>query len=65
MRSYQHPAFTVLDKYDILYFGNKSDAGVGSGRRCRFLYWNGFVLQNVKRVPSLLYNGYKGLFPWG
>jgi hypothetical protein len=29
MRAYQHIAFTVLDRYDILYDGHKSDAGVG------------------------------------
>jgi hypothetical protein len=37
MRTYQHIAFTVLDRYDILYGGHKSDAGVASGRRRRFL----------------------------
>jgi hypothetical protein len=37
MRTYQDIAFTVLDRYDILYVGLKSDAGVGSGRRHRFL----------------------------
>jgi hypothetical protein len=29
MRTYQHTAFTVLDRYDILYGGHKSDTGVG------------------------------------
>jgi hypothetical protein len=38
MRIYQYTAFTVLDKYDTLYAIHKSDAGVGSGRRRRFLY---------------------------
>jgi hypothetical protein len=33
MRTYQHTAFTVLDRYDIFYGGHKSDAGVGLGRR--------------------------------
>jgi hypothetical protein len=42
MRTYQHTAFTVLDGYDILYSGHKSDAGVGSGRRRRFLDLYGF-----------------------
>jgi hypothetical protein len=42
MRTYQHTAFTVLDKHDILYGGHKSDAGVGSGRRRRFLDLYGF-----------------------
>jgi len=42
MRTYQHKAFTVLDRYDILYAGHKCDAGVGSGRRRRFyrLIWS-------------------------
>jgi hypothetical protein len=42
MRTYQHTAFKVLHKYDILYQGHKSDAGVGSGRRRRFLDSHGF-----------------------
>jgi hypothetical protein len=37
MRTYQHTAFAVLDRYDVLYDGHKSDADVGSGRRRRFL----------------------------
>jgi hypothetical protein len=37
MRTYQHNTFVVLDRYDIFYGGYKSDAGVGSGRRRRFL----------------------------
>jgi hypothetical protein len=28
MRTYQHTAFTVLDRYDILYGVYKRDAGV-------------------------------------
>jgi len=35
---FQHTDFSVLDRYDILYSGHKSDAGVSSGRRGRFLY---------------------------
>jgi hypothetical protein len=55
MRTYQHTAFTALDRYDILYGGHKSDAGVGSGRERRFLdlygfrfsttFWNVFVIE--------------------
>jgi hypothetical protein len=55
MRPYQHTAFTVLDRYDILFAGYKSDAGVGSGRRRRFLdcdgfrfsttFWNAFLIE--------------------
>jgi hypothetical protein len=37
MRTYQHTAFIALDSYDILFGGKKSGAGVGSGRRRRFL----------------------------
>jgi len=28
MRTYRHTAFAVLDRYDVLYGGHKSDAGV-------------------------------------
>jgi hypothetical protein len=42
MRTYQHPAVVVVDRYDILYCRHKSDAGVGSGRRRRFLDLYGF-----------------------
>jgi hypothetical protein len=42
MRTYQRTAFAVFDRYDIFYVGNKSDAGVGSGRRRRFLDLYGF-----------------------
>jgi hypothetical protein len=42
MSTYQHTAFTVLDRYNILYAGHKSDAGVVSGRLRRFLDWYGF-----------------------
>jgi len=44
MRTYQNTAFTVLDRYDILYAGYESDASVGSGRRNRFLDLCGFRL---------------------
>jgi tRNA A58 N-methylase Trm61 len=37
MRIYQNTASAILHRYDILYGGHKSDAGVGSGRRRRFL----------------------------
>jgi hypothetical protein len=37
MRTYQHIAFAVLDRYDTFYGGHQSDVGVGSGRRRRFL----------------------------
>jgi hypothetical protein len=37
MRTYQHTTFGVLDIYDILYGGHKSDTGVGSGHWRRFL----------------------------
>jgi hypothetical protein len=43
MRTYQHTAFIVLDRYDILRGGHKSDAGVGSERRRRFLYLYIFI----------------------
>jgi hypothetical protein len=42
MRTYQYTAFTVLDRYDALYAVHKSDAGVDSGRRRRFLDLYGF-----------------------
>jgi len=35
--TYQDTAFTVLDRYDILYGGYKSDDDVDSGSRRRFL----------------------------
>jgi hypothetical protein len=51
MRTYQHNAFTVLDRNDILYGGHKSDAGVGSVRRRRFLdVWISLLRNVVKRV---------------
>jgi hypothetical protein len=43
MRTCQHITFTVLETYDILYGGHKSDAGVGSGRRRRFLDYTDFA----------------------
>jgi hypothetical protein len=42
MRTYHNTAFAVLDRYDIFYGGHKSDAGVGSRRRRRFLDLYGF-----------------------
>jgi hypothetical protein len=62
MRTCQHIAVTVLDKYDILFAENKSDAGVGSGRRRRYLdlyglrlsttLWNVFVIEvELERIP--------------
>jgi hypothetical protein len=51
MRSCQHTVFTVLDRYDILYSGHKSDAGVGSGRRRRFLDCRDFA--SPQRVETL------------
>jgi hypothetical protein len=42
MRTYQHTAFAVLERYDTFYGGHQSDAGVGSGRRRRFLDLYGF-----------------------
>jgi hypothetical protein len=43
MRTYRYTAFTLLDRYDILYAGQKRDAGVGSGRRCRFFIYMDFA----------------------
>jgi hypothetical protein len=42
MRTYHHTDLTVLDRYDIMYGGQKSGAGVGSCRRSRFLDSYGF-----------------------
>jgi hypothetical protein len=42
MRTYQKTACTDLYTYDILYGGHKTDAGVGLGRRRRFLDICGF-----------------------
>jgi hypothetical protein len=38
MRSYQHTAFAVFERYDVLYGTDETDTGVGLGRRRRFLY---------------------------
>jgi hypothetical protein len=54
MRKYQHTAVAVLDKYDILYGGHKSDAGVGSGRRRRFLDWYGFRFSTALWIVFLI-----------
>jgi hypothetical protein len=55
MRTYQQTVITLLDRYDIFQGLHKSDAGVGSGRRRRFLdlygfrfsttLWNVFVIE--------------------
>jgi hypothetical protein len=37
MRTRQYTAVNVLDRDDVLYGGQKSDTGVGSVRRRRFL----------------------------
>jgi hypothetical protein len=37
MRTYQLPAITALNSYDILYAAHKSDSSVGSGRRRRYI----------------------------
>jgi len=38
MRTYQHTVYAaLLDRYDILQGGHKSDDGVGLGRRGRVL----------------------------
>jgi hypothetical protein len=42
MRTSYHNAFTVFDWYDVMDTGEETDAGVGSGRRRRFLVWYGF-----------------------
>jgi hypothetical protein len=34
--------FTVIDGYDVLYTGEETDAGVGSGRRRQILDLYGF-----------------------
>jgi hypothetical protein len=65
MRTHQHTAFNVLDRYDIFYAGHKSDASVGSGHWYRFLDWYGFrfstVFWNV-HLPSYPM-GNRGYFP--
>jgi len=54
LRAYQHIAFTVLDRYDMLFGGHKSDAGVGLGRRCLFfrLIWISLLHNVVKCVRN-------------
>jgi hypothetical protein len=42
MRTYLLITFVVLDRYDIFYGGYKSDVGVGSELRRRFLDSNVF-----------------------
>jgi hypothetical protein len=51
MRPYQHTAISVLDRY-ILCGGHKSDAGVCSGRRRRFLVWISLLHIVVKPVRN-------------
>jgi hypothetical protein len=48
MRSSQDMAIAVLDRYDM-YAGDKSDAGVCSGRLGRLLYSYGFRFS----IPTL------------
>jgi hypothetical protein len=47
MCTYQHAAFTVLDRYVLLYGEHKSDAGVGSGRWRRFSDLYGFLISTT------------------
>jgi hypothetical protein len=42
MRSFQDTASMALDRYDILYARDESDAGVGTGRQRQFLNQYGF-----------------------
>jgi hypothetical protein len=67
MRNYHHIDFTVLDRYDILYGGHKSEAGWIQGVDIDFflLIWMSLLHNVVKRAPSLLSNGNQGIFPWG
>jgi hypothetical protein len=48
MRTYHHTAFKVLDKYDILFQGHKSDAGVGVD----FSIFMDFASAHLKRVGN-------------
>jgi hypothetical protein len=53
MSTYQHIVTTFLNRYDILFAVDKSDAGVGSGRRRRFLDFMDFASpQRLKRVGN-------------
>jgi hypothetical protein len=52
MRTYQYTTFTVLDRYDTLYAVHKSDAGVGSGRRRRFLDYMDFASSQLCETYS-------------
>jgi hypothetical protein len=58
MRTYQNTALAVLHRYGTLYGGYKSNAGVGSGRRRRFLDLYGFrfstTLWNVFVIVSAI-----------
>jgi hypothetical protein len=41
MSTYQHIVITLLNRYYVLFTVGKSDAGVGLGRRRRFLDFHG------------------------
>jgi hypothetical protein len=67
MRNYQHTAFALHDRYDLLYGGNKSDAGVGSGRRRRFHINMDFASPQrcEKCTECPMSNENQELSPWG
>jgi hypothetical protein len=54
MRTSQRIAFTVLDGYDVLYTGERTDAGVGSGRLVRLcvFVWISLLLIDLKPVRN-------------
>jgi hypothetical protein len=60
MLTYQHTTFALLDEYDILYGGHKSDAGVDFR-----LMWISLLHSVVYPASILLCNGKQRLFPWG
>jgi hypothetical protein len=47
VKSYLDGFLDETIQYDTLYGGHESDAGVGSGRRRRFLYLYGFVFSTT------------------
>jgi hypothetical protein len=47
MRTYHHTTFKLLNGYDILYGGQKSDAGFCAWRRRRFLDSYGFCFSST------------------
>jgi hypothetical protein len=49
MRSIQDTATRAINRYDILYAGDKRDAGVGRGRRRQFLNRYGFRFSTALR----------------